>query len=245
MEFCDRGAHSFHEGIHSIDLHKCDACDHRDRCAEMCPADALVICGKEYSVDELMKELIRDKRFYRDDGGATFSGGEAMLQTCFLRDCLQRCKDENIHTCVDSAANVPWETISMIADYTDLFLIDLKAMDPEKHKQYTGVDNVRILENISRLNHIKKPVWIRIPLAEGCNTDEAQLRAYAEFLMKLPSVQQVDLFPVLNHAADKYRALNMQPILFNEDIDKKQCVSDAMKTMEEVSHGLLNLRSLF
>lgn len=100
-------------------LKKCDFCG---KCELYCPADARKICGKEYSADEVFNEIAKDKTFYENSGGgATFSGGECMLQIGFLCEILKKCKENGIHTAVDTAGNVPWEYFEKILPYTDIF----------------------------------------------------------------------------------------------------------------------------
>ena len=129
---------------------KCELCG---KCALFCPRDARKLCGREYGIEEVMRELLRDKCFYENSGGGvTFSGGECMLQIDFLSEILRECKTEGIHTAVDTAGNVPFSYFERILPFTDLFLYDIKAISAEKHKEGTGADNARILENAKRLS---------------------------------------------------------------------------------------------
>lgn len=211
---------------------------------QSCPAEAMVVCGKEYRSEELVRQLARDRVFYGEDGGVTFSGGEALMQDEFLYHCLKLCNEQGLHTCVDTAANVDRERILRVAAYTDLFLVDLKAMDPALHEKLCGVDNRRTLENIRLLGELGKPMWIRIPLVRGENAKESELRAMAQFLRGIASVKRVDVFPVLNHAQDKYRALGMQCEMFNEDGDNRDLVEMAITILEKESDGTLDLNRL-
>ena len=143
-------------------LESCELCG---KCTLYCPHDAREICGKEYTVDEVMREILKDKAFYdHSGGGVTFSGGECMLQIDFLEDLLKECQKNGIHTAVDTAGYVPFEQFEQILPYTELILYDIKCFDSEKHKQYTGVGNELILENLKRLLATDKSVWIRIPI---------------------------------------------------------------------------------
>lgn len=241
---CPNGAHYFDAQGHRMDLSLCMGCDKLDDCAACCVAEAMAVCGREYAPEELVDLLSRDRLFYGEDGGVTFSGGEAMLQTEFLRQCLAFCKEQGLHTCVDTAANVPQEELLNVAENCDLFLIDLKAMDETRHHRLCGTGNRQILENIRLLGKLGKPMWIRIPLVDGENTLEEELCAMADFLMEMPSLQQVDLFPVMNHAQDKYRALNLASERFNEGTDGQQLVENARLTLQQRSGGRLKVRSL-
>ena len=131
-------------------LESCDLCG---KCSLFCPQDARDICGKEYTVDEVLKEVLKDKAFYETSGGGvTFSGGECMLQIEFLTKILKACKENGIHTAVDTAGHVPYERFEQILPYTDLFLYDVKCFDSDKHRQYTGLENQLILKNLKRIN---------------------------------------------------------------------------------------------
>lgn len=241
---CGRGAHAFPETGHRMNPSRCIGCDHLEACMQSCPAEAMVVCGKEYRSEELVRQLARDRVFYGEDGGVTFSGGEPLMQDEFLYHCLRLCNEQGLHTCVDTAANVDRERILRVAAYTDLFLVDLKAMDPALHEKLCGVDNRRTLENIRLLGELGKPMWIRIPLVGGENAKESELRAMAQFLRGIASVKRVDVFPVLNHAQDKYRALGMHCEMFNEDGDNRDLVEMAIAILEKESDGTLDLNRL-
>ncbi|MBE5810211.1 MAG: glycyl-radical enzyme activating protein [Clostridiales bacterium] len=244
VPLCPKGAHHFDAEGHRVDLSFCMGCDKQALCEACCPGEAMVVCGREYTPEELVSLLARDRLFYGENGGVTFSGGEAMLQAEFLRSCLALCKGQGLHTCVDTAANVPQESILRVAEYCDLFLIDLKAMDEARHQRLCGTGNHQILENIRLLGEMRKPIWIRVPLVQGENALSEELHAMADFLMEIPSVQQVDLFPVMNHAQDKYRALNLQGGSFNLGIDGSKLVQAAMTTLQERCGGRLHVCSL-
>lgn len=241
---CNRGAHAFGKDGHRMEPSRCIGCDRLEACAQHCPAEAMVVCGREYTPEELVRLMEKDRVFYAEDGGVTFSGGEAMLQEEFLRECLRRCQAKDLHTCVDTAANVDRERLLRIAEYTDLFLVDLKAMDPALHQKLCGVENGKTIENIRLLGEMGKPMWIRIPLVRGENAKESELRAMAQFLRDVPTVKRVDVFPVLNHAQDKYRALGMQGELFNEDGDNQELIATAIRILEKESDGVLKLNRL-
>jgi len=132
-----------------IDRDKCDNCG---KCAEACPAKALYMCGTDYTIDEIMQRVYRDKPFFdRSGGGITVSGGECLYQPDFLEALLKRCKEEGVHTAVDTTGYADWSVLERILPYTDLFLYDLKHLDSEMHRRVIGVPNERILENVKKL----------------------------------------------------------------------------------------------
>lgn len=182
------------------------SCNFCGRCEFYCPAEARKICGKYYTVDEVFGEIIKDKAFYNNSrGGVTFSGGECMLQLDFLSEILEKCKTMGIHTAVDTAGNVPWESFEKILPFTDLFLYDIKAFLPEHHKAGTGVSNKLILENLKRLSG-KTDIIIRIPVIGGYNDNETELKRIAVFLQSVKTID-IELLPYHSMGEYKYEAL--------------------------------------
>lgn len=111
VPLCPKGAHCFDAQGHHINLQLCIGCEKLEQCASCCPVEAMMVCGREYTPEELVSLLARDRIFYGEDGGVTFSGGEAMLQEEFLLHCLMLCKAQGLHICVDTAANVSQDSI--------------------------------------------------------------------------------------------------------------------------------------
>ena len=192
---------------------KCTLCG---KCAMYCPCDAREICGKEYTVDEVLREVLKDKTFYENSsGGVTFSGGECMLGIDFLEEILKECKKNGIHTAVDTAGHVPYEYFERIFPYTDLFLYDVKCFDSEKHKAYTGVKNERILENLKKLLARDTPLWIRIPIISGVNDTEEEMQGIKAFLDAHGKPERVELLPYHAMGEHKYVAQGKKtPIFF-------------------------------
>lgn len=184
-------------------------------CAAVCPTGAKQLCAEEITAAELLKKISRDQRFYdASGGGVTFSGGECMLQIEFLERILMLCKQAGIHTAVDTAGNVAWESFERILPYTDLFLYDIKAMDPTVHKRCTGADNTRILENLSRLLDRGAAVWIRIPVIPGVNDSPEEMEKIKAFLRPHPKPEKVELLPYHPMGEHKYAALGKSPQVF-------------------------------
>lgn len=191
---------------------KCVFCG---KCVLFCPKDAKRICGKEYTVDEIFNEVVKDKAFYDNSGGGvTFSGGECMLQADFLLEILKKCKENNISTAVDTAGHVSFEKFEKILDYTDLFLYDVKCFDSENHKKYVGVDNFLILENLKKLFEKKAKVWIRIPVIKGVNDSLEEMRAIRKFLDEAGIPEKIELLPYHKMGENKYSALGKEVTLF-------------------------------
>ena len=200
-------------------LEKCELCG---KCTIYCPHDAREICGKEYTVDEALKEILKDKAFYETSGGGvTFSGGECMLQIEFLTKILKACKENGIHTAVDTAGHVPYERFEQILPYTDLFLYDVKCFDSDKHRQYTGVENQLILKNLKRLLAKSTPVWIRIPIIPTVNDTEEELQRIKEYLSSCGIPEKVELLPYHAMGEHKYAAIGKETQIFSVPGEEK------------------------
>lgn len=176
----------------------------------ICFNDAKKICGKEYTADEVLNEILKDKAFYENSkGGVTFSGGECMLQIDFLLEILKKCKENGIHTAVDTAGNVPWSSFEKIMPYTDLFLYDVKCLSQQLHIEGTGVSNKLLLENLKKLSAcFDGDIIIRVPVICGFNADEAEIRSIGEFLKTL-NVKKTELLPYHKMGEHKYDALGI------------------------------------
>lgn len=207
-------------------LEKCDLCG---KCTVYCPMDARKVCGKEYTADEVLAEVIKDKAFYENSGGGvTFSGGECMLQIDFLLEILKKCKQNGIHTAVDTAGHIPFENFEKILPYTDLFLYDLKIFDSDKHKKYVGVGNELILENLKKLLQSGAKIWIRIPVMADVNDTAEEMQKIKEFFVTNGKPQKVELLPYHAMGENKYRAIGRNPQIF------KTPDSDKIKTLKEI-----------
>lgn len=193
LEACERGAISREEDQFVTDVSVCVLCG---ACVDACPSGAREILGRRVTVAELVAEIERDLVFFDEStGGVTFSGGEPLVQTAFLEKVLEECKAREIHTALDTTCHAPWEVIEKVNDYVDLYLCDLKQMDPVMHERVTGVSNQLILENLRRLAGLKKRIIIRIPIVSGVNDDDENLRRSGEFASSLDGVAQIDILP--------------------------------------------------
>ena len=186
-------------------LEQCDLCG---KCTLYCPHDAREICGREYTVDAVLREILKDKSFYEaSGGGVTFSGGECMLQIDFLEEILKACKENGIHTAVDTAGHVPYEYFKRILPYTDLFLYDVKCFGSESHKQYTGVGNELILENLKQLLTTNTPIWVRIPIIPTVNDTKEEMQSIKAHIFSCGKPKKIELLPYHSMGEHKYDAI--------------------------------------
>lgn len=153
--------------------------------AKYCPAKALSVYGQAMTAEEVVAEVEKDSVFYaRSGGGVTFSGGEPLLQADFLLACLTLCEQRGIHTGIETTLHAPWEKVQPIIEKLDHAYIDIKHINPEKHKQYTGVDNTMILENLKKIGELypDKPIRLRTPVIPTFNDTEEELLAIRAFI---------------------------------------------------------------
>lgn len=181
-------------------------------CAGVCPALATEMSGHYESVADLLEVIENERPFFdQSGGGVTFSGGEPLLYPDFLIKILDACGQLNIHRTIDTAGLAKTETVLEVAKRTDLFLYDLKLMDSEKHKQWTGVGNSRILQNLEALARTGADIQVRIPLINGVNSDAHNIKATAEFVAALSGPRKpVSLLPYHNVAGGKAAKLGKE-----------------------------------
>ncbi len=168
--------------------------------------------GRLMSVEELTAILEKESVFYDESGGGvTFSGGEPLLQHTFLTQMLKTLKHHGIHTAVDTSGHVKREILQTVMPHTDLFLYDLKHMDAEKHRRYTGVDNKLILNNLKYLAGHDKDIFIRIPVIPRINDSEKDILDMISYLRSLNgSIREVHLLPYHAFAGNKYVRLKKE-----------------------------------
>ncbi len=209
VESCRHDAHQIADGRHLFHRERCVACG---RCAQTCYARSLVLVGQTKTAEEVLQEVLADSEFYQSSGGgATISGGEPLVQPDFTRDILRLCKDEGIHTALDTNLAWPWARVTPILHTVDLFLVDVKIFDDQEHRRWTGVSNEQVLENLRRLDQQGKPVIVRTPLVAGLNDRIDQIAAIADFLSTLANVIEYELLPYHPLGSGKYESLGLKP----------------------------------
>jgi len=186
-------------------------CKHEGACVPVCPAGARERVGNVLSPQEILDTVRRDSPFFDESGGGvTFGGGEPLEQPEFLCELLTLCGSEDIHRAVDTTGHATPETFHEVADRTDLFLYDLKVIDPALHLRYTGQSPELILANLEDLAQRGKPVEIRVPVIPGLNDDEANLEATIEVVKPMRNVTGITLLPHHRPAMDKYARFGLE-----------------------------------
>jgi pyruvate formate lyase activating enzyme len=191
---------------HGTDPAQCTACG---QCAEACPATARQLAGTAMSVADVMEVVTRDRVFYEESaGGVTFSGGEPFAQPGFLRALLTAAKHEGLSTAVDTCGFAGHDLLLGLAPLVDLFLYDLKMLDPDRHLRVIGVPLAPILSNLEALAKAGSAVWLRVPIVPSFTDGKADLEALARLACSLPAVRRVCLLPYHAIGAGKFRRLH-------------------------------------
>lgn len=177
---------------------KCIGCN---MCHKGCYSGARVLCGKEYTSDELLSELMQDKDYYETGGGVTFSGGEPLAQKEFLSEIIDKCKQNGISCAVETSLIYYDEEIFKKLDFV---MADLKIWDSEIHKKYTGVGNEAIKEHFKTLNELNIPIIARTPVIPGIQQD---IEKISDFLKTLKSVKKYELLPYHPLGVSKSKAV--------------------------------------
>lgn len=224
----DSGPLKFYRNkLTAIDYEGCIRCM---ACAASCPSEAIKEWGRTLTVEEAMEEIRRDKGYYdRSGGGVTISGGEPLLQTDFVAEVFHRCRQEGIQTCCESSLCVSWKEVEKLLPLTDLWIADLKMMDEERHRKYTGSDNRLILENLKKLSKVPDlQLILRIPVIPEVNDTEANMTATADFILNEMGgqVRTLQLLSFMRLGEEKYASLGksyeMKSVRFRRDYFQKK-----------------------
>lgn len=213
----------------AIDRAQCTNCM---KCADVCPADAIKPWGMRISVKEALEIILKDVSYYESSGGGvTLSGGEPLTQVSFVSELLKRCRENGVHTCVETTLYTDRNIIERILPDTDLFITDLKHMDSAIHKQYTGVPNDKILDNMEYLAESGKPFILRIPVIPGVNDTEDNMEASADFILdKLHNkLKELQLLEFMRLGEEKYKSLGLPYPMEGLEFDRDRFTEDIRK----------------
>ena len=186
-----------------------DLCSLCGICVDNCFEDARSVMGTDYTVDELITELLKDEKYFNmSGGGVTFSGGEPLFYSTFIKECALKLKDRNITTLIETCGYVPQVNIKRIYQVVDYIYYDFKEIDPKKHKEYTGFDNKLILENLNWLDqHFKGKLSVRYPYIPGYNDSKEDIEGFLEYVSMLNNVDEVCFLPFHRLGIPKYQGL--------------------------------------
>jgi len=225
---CPAGIHTLNNVIHEVKRNNdCTGCR---KCKDVCPHAALEIAGEMKSLSELLHMVREDAMFYEmSGGGVTLGGGECTMQAEAAKNLLMACKQEGINTAIETCGYAKPEKLLEMAEYVDLFLFDIKHMNPERHSELTGVSNDLILYNLTELLKHRHHVTIRMPMLKGMNDSQDEIRKVIEFLSPYkdyPNFKGIDLLPYHKLGVNKYNQLDQvypieeDPSLTATEIDR-------------------------
>ncbi|MGL4365567.1 MAG: trans-4-hydroxy-L-proline dehydratase activase [Cetobacterium sp.] len=207
-KICPEHVIKVEKNIAKTERESCILCE---TCLDYCVNEAREIVGKQYPVEELLKEIDKDKMFYEESGGGvSLSGGEIMTQDIgYLVELLKKMKKRGYHVTVDTCGYAPQKNYEALIDYVDTFLYDIKTMDNEVHEKYMGKGNELILSNLKYLSECGKNIYIRIPLIGGVNSSQESIRKIVKFLKENIQVKKINLLPYHKAGTNKYEKLDL------------------------------------
>ncbi len=237
---CSSGAISMvDDGQFSIDQRRCESCF---LCATACPSNAMRVSGTDADPQDLVKELVRDRAYYHQEGGVTLSGGEALAQEDAV-ELLRLLHQQGIHTAVDTCGMVFPVQLERALAHTDLLIYDLKLMDDELHRRYTGQSNAIILRNLGTAARWAKGegrLWIRTPIVPGATDTPENIRAIGERIAALGSAERWELSAYNNRVAKRYARLGLVwpyanfPLMGKARMEALLVVAQATKACPEI-----------
>ena len=189
---CLSGQHIFNNNTHVFSRNGCAKCA---QCVDVCATQALEVCGKEITSDEVLAEVLRDKEFYDESrGGLTLSGGEPLMQYDFSLAILKKAKEKRIHTAIETSG-YSCKDLTEIAQYVDLWLYDIKLFEENEHIKFTGVSNKQILENLHFLDNNNSKIILRCPIITDINFKMEHFEKLIHLANNLKNVIEIHLEP--------------------------------------------------
>ena len=207
VAICEHDGQHLDDGERSFNRDVCIGCG---QCAAECFTGALEISGRSMSVGDVVTEVLKDEVYYRHSGGGvTFSGGDPVLQSDYLRELLIACQEHGLHVAVDTAGNYPWALLEPLLPHLDLVMFDVKIVDPDLSNRYIGNDGTRSLENLARLATTGCPLIIRTPVIGGVNDAPDQIEQIARRSGQYESLLYYELLPYHTLGDDKLASLGL------------------------------------
>lgn len=206
------------------------------QCAAVCPTNALTPCGEAMTPAEVFDEIVKDKNYYdASGGGVTFSGGECLLQPAFLKETLALCKQQGIHTAIETALHVPFKTVKDLAPLLDFVIVDFKHPDNRKHKEYTGVGNALIIENLTKLSLIHSNILVRIPLIPGINDDDETLTKAVKTIEEIGAgIKGIELLKYNNLYEQKYANVGEDQRFINGEVQSDETMQQLCMALNKI-----------
>jgi pyruvate formate lyase activating enzyme len=238
VSVCPTGAHYIKDNKHEIDFTLCQL---SGDCVPACPNEALSITGKVNSVEQVIELILKDKDYYiNSGGGVTISGGEPMTQFQFTKQILKACKDNSIHTTLDTCGHAPSEKYLDILPLVDLFLYDYKESDYDKHKEYTGVYNDLIQKNFNMLYGAGAKIILRCPIVPGINDTDKHFEAICNLYKDYPKLFGIEIMPYHNIGLDKARKIGAEGQFISIDTTDREKSREWISALHEL--GCTNIR---
>jgi pyruvate formate lyase activating enzyme len=207
IEVCPEDVHTIKDGIRDIEWSLCKRCG---KCVDICYAGALLIKGRTVTVDEVIRDVLRDREYYgKSGGGITLSGGEPLMQPVYSKALLETAKECGIHTAIETSGCAKWELFETLLPSVDFVMYDVKIFDSGLHKKLCGMGNELILENLNRLVDTEKQILVRIPLIPQITDTEKNLDQIGEYLRQIGAIN-VELIPYHAFAEIKCRAFGRE-----------------------------------
>lgn len=218
---CLQKVHIVDKDKHTILRDRCIGCG---KCVLSCPYEALKLYGKDMESQEVMDEVLKDTKYYKNSGGGiTISGGEPLMQPEFTIALLKTAKDTGINTCIETCGYAPTEVFEKADEFIDLYLFDYKATDGLKHKELTGAGNELVLKNLQFLYDKGCPIVLRCPLIPGVNDSVEHLEGIATLGKHFPMIKMIELLPYHDMGRGKYGETGREyPLIYLKNAEEEQ-----------------------
>jgi glycyl-radical enzyme activating protein len=204
---CLSKAHEINNEKHIVHFERCTACG---ACVDNCVYDALKIIGREATIEEILREVEKDRRYYEESGGGmTLSGGEATLQFDFALELLKEAKKRGLHTCLETNGVLNGDNLFMLEEYVDVILLDYKLTDDRLHREYTGSGNHQVIKSLEVLDSLGAKVILRCPIVPGVNDSEEHFKEIARLSSEYSSVEYAEVMPYHSIGRDKWKQIGL------------------------------------